>query len=158
MWIEVDLLFAFTSIFDLFTRLSQEKSHSRKRMAFLNEAHLRCMKNEAGLLPMKRAFGTRRIYRALRFTFRLRNASWRQRRRFIATKLRLHFPLFPLQSPRICDTIKPRKAMRQWKKISLAIFQWNFSLTLCIWQMKIYRTVLPGARWRKYIIFKEKFL
>ena len=26
--------------------------------AFFNEAHLRCMKNEAGLRPMKRAFGT----------------------------------------------------------------------------------------------------
>jgi hypothetical protein len=26
--------------------------------AFFNEAHLRCMKNEAGLHPMKRAFGT----------------------------------------------------------------------------------------------------
>jgi len=37
-------------------------------MAFFNEAHLRCMKNEAGLRPMKRAFGTGQSYCALRFT------------------------------------------------------------------------------------------
>jgi hypothetical protein len=33
-----------------FVNAPQEKSHSRKRMAFFNEAHLRCMKNEARLL------------------------------------------------------------------------------------------------------------
>ena len=32
-----------------------------------NEAHLRCMKNEAGLRPMKRAFGSRKSNCALRF-------------------------------------------------------------------------------------------
>ena len=31
-----------------------------KASAFFNEAHLRCMKNEAGLRPMKRGFATRR--------------------------------------------------------------------------------------------------
>ena len=35
--------------------------------AFFNEAHLRCMKNEAGLRPMKRAFGTQKRTGALRF-------------------------------------------------------------------------------------------
>ena len=40
-----------------------------------NEAHLRCMKNEAGLRPMKRAFGSRRGSCALHF---------------MATKLPLH--------------------------------------------------------------------
>jgi len=47
---------------------AKKKAKSNFDLAFFNEAHLRCMKNEAGLCPMKRAFGTRRIYRALRFT------------------------------------------------------------------------------------------
>ena len=36
-------------------------------MAPANEAHLGCMKNEAGLRPMKRAFGSRRSWCALCF-------------------------------------------------------------------------------------------
>ena len=41
--------------------VKQLKEHCESS-AFLfgNEAHLRCMKNEAGLRPMKRAFGSRR--------------------------------------------------------------------------------------------------
>ena len=35
-----------------------KKKALAKASAFFNEAHLRCMKNEAGLRPMKRAFGT----------------------------------------------------------------------------------------------------
>jgi len=34
-----------------------EKSLTQMRWAFFNEVHLRCMKNEAGLRPMKRGFG-----------------------------------------------------------------------------------------------------
>ena len=37
-----------------------KKKALAKASAFFNEAHLRCMKNEAGLHPLKRAFGTRR--------------------------------------------------------------------------------------------------
>ena len=51
---------------------------------------LRCMKNEAGLRPIKRAFGTRRTLSALRFIFAkqmhhasVASASYRRRRCFI---------------------------------------------------------------------------
>ena len=55
---------------------SKTKSTARAVLfCFGNEAHLRCMKNEAGLCPMKRAFGSRRSSCALRF---------------MATKLPLH--------------------------------------------------------------------
>ena len=39
---------------------SSQKKALAIASAFFNEAHLRCMKNEAGLCPMKRAFDTRR--------------------------------------------------------------------------------------------------
>ena len=35
-----------------------QKKALAKASAFFNEAHPRCMRNEAGLRPMKRAFGT----------------------------------------------------------------------------------------------------
>ena len=44
----------------------RKKTKSLATWSFFNEAHLRCMKNEAGLHPMKRAFGSRRGYCALR--------------------------------------------------------------------------------------------
>ena len=51
-----------------FVAFIQTKEHcSRSALLFGNEAHLRCMKNEAGLRPMKRGFATRRGYCALRF-------------------------------------------------------------------------------------------
>ena len=53
---------------------------------FLNEAHLRCMKNEAELRSMKRAFGTLRGSRALRFMRALASASWQLNCRFISPK------------------------------------------------------------------------
>ena len=41
--------------------VKQLKEHCESSaLLFGNEAHLRCMKNEAGLRPMKRAFGSRR--------------------------------------------------------------------------------------------------
>ena len=48
----------------------RKKTTSLVSWSFFNEAHLRCMKNEAGLRPMKRAFGSRRGYCALRFVAR----------------------------------------------------------------------------------------
>ena len=62
----------------------QTKEHCESS-AFLfgNEAHLRCMKNEAGLRLMKRALAHGEV--SVRF------ASWRQRRRFTeAVRLLLH--------------------------------------------------------------------
>ncbi len=55
------------------------------------------MKNEAGLRPMKRGFATRRSFRALRFTFRSRNASWQRSYRFISHSDASF--LFPLALP-----------------------------------------------------------
>ena len=54
------------------------------------------MKNEAGLPPMKRAFGTRRGKCALRFTrakiaWQFVSASWQQSCRFIFEEQMLHF-------------------------------------------------------------------
>jgi len=49
----------------LLFRLAHPAGGSQKKAlasasSFFNEAHLRCMQNETGLRPMKRAFGTRR--------------------------------------------------------------------------------------------------
>ena len=44
-----------------FVNSSQKEKHFvRSAFLFGNEAHLRCMKNEAELRSMKRAFGSRR--------------------------------------------------------------------------------------------------
>ena len=43
-----------------FCTMTSEKKHLRKQVLFFNEAHLRCMKNEAELRSIKRGFGTRR--------------------------------------------------------------------------------------------------
>ena len=53
----------------------RKKTNSLVSWSFFNEAHLRCMKNEAGLRFMKCGFATRRSLCALRF---------------MATKLPLH--------------------------------------------------------------------
>ena len=68
-------------------KVVQHKNESSPTDCFFvfgcNEAHLRCMKNEAELRPVKRAFGSRKSY--------TRFASWRQRRRFMeAARLLLH--------------------------------------------------------------------
>jgi len=52
--------------------LQKEKHCDSSAFLFGNEAHLRCMKNEAGLRPMKRAFGSRSSNVVLRFTARAR--------------------------------------------------------------------------------------
>ena len=39
------------------SRRARQKKALAIASAFFNEAHLRCMQNEAGLRPMKRAFG-----------------------------------------------------------------------------------------------------
>jgi len=48
-------------------RLHTKEHCESSAFLFGNEAHLRCMKNEARLCPMKRAFGSRRSNIALRF-------------------------------------------------------------------------------------------
>ena len=45
------------------------KKHLLWQVLFSMKRTLRCMKNEAGLRPIKRAFGTRRTLSALRFIF-----------------------------------------------------------------------------------------
>ena len=45
-------------IINLVKQLKEQRESSA--LLFGNEAHLWCMKNEAGLCPMKRAFGSRR--------------------------------------------------------------------------------------------------
>ena len=56
-----------------FVNTSQTKEHCESSaLLFGNEAHLRCMKNEAGLCPMKRAFGViGRDFASSSFLYRL---------------------------------------------------------------------------------------
>jgi len=59
----------YSIVLNLIPQQGEPKKALAKASAFFNEAHLRCIKNEAGLRPMKRAFGTQGRGDALRFMF-----------------------------------------------------------------------------------------
>ena len=68
---------------------ARKKALAKSQVLFSMKRTFRCMKNEAGLRPMKRAFG---IWKS-----RVRFASYEHRERIMATKLPLHICFANLQ-------------------------------------------------------------
>ena len=99
----------------------RKKTKSLETWSFFNQAHLRCMKNEAGLRPMKRAFGSRKASSALRLMAtklphhrsRKASASYSQSECFMNNTPSPWFNAKVLKSSRFYDLVNKIKVIRE---------------------------------------------